>query len=215
MEHPLGKPGGAKPHNGGSHLFRGFGGQEEEVPGGVPQLRKIPLVYPVGVHHNQAFLSLAENLRQPDGRNTAAAEHIPEGETRPHGRQLIRVAYQNQTAVLGNGLQKSVEQGNVHHGHLIHNHHLGLQGIGAVPEEEHIPGVGVNGSLQQPMDGGSLLPRDLRQPLAGPSCGGGQKAFKPHLLIKGQNTVDHRGFAGAGAAGDNQKPGGGGVGECL
>ena len=130
----------------------------------------------MGVHNNQAFLSLSENFRQPDSGKASASQHIPEGKARPHRRQLIRVAYQNQPFARGNGLKQTIKQGHVHHGHFVHNYRVAFQWIFPISGKEHLPRGRVNARFQQPMDGGSVLPGDLRQPLGRPACRRGQQA---------------------------------------
>ena len=154
---------------------------EEKVAGNGFQLRQLPPVDPVGVHDDQALLGLAENLRQPHRRQLSAAEHVAEGKAGTHRGKLVRITHQNQPLSLGDGLEQGIEQFYIHHGHLVHDHRVRFQGVILVPDEEHFPGVLIDAGFQQPVDGGGVLPRYLRQPLGGPACGSGQQAAKLHL----------------------------------
>ena len=86
-------------------------------------------------------LGLPEYFRQTHGRQCAAAQHIAEGAPRSHGRQLVRVSHQNQALSLGDGPQKAVQQPDIHHGHLVHNHRVGLQRVCLIPGKVHLSRV--------------------------------------------------------------------------
>ena len=143
----------------------------------------------MGVHDDEALLGLAENFRQPHRGQHLAAEHVAEGETGAHRGQLVRVAHQHQTLALGDGQQQTVEKLHVHHGHLIHDDGVGLQGMVLIPDEDHLARAGIDIGLQQAVDGGSLLPRHLRQTLGGAARGGCQNAAQTHLAKEGEDTI--------------------------
>ena len=86
---------------------------------------------------------------------------------------------------MGNRLQEAVQQQNIHHGHLVHNHGIRFQRVILVPDKDHLSGGLVDPRLQQAMDGGRILPRDLRQPFGRSPRGGGQQTFQLHLPEKG------------------------------
>ena len=75
----------------------------------------------MGIHDDEALLSLAENFRQPHRGKLTAAEHIAEGKAGAYGGQLVRIAHKNQPFSCGNCLQKRVQQLHIHHGHLVHD----------------------------------------------------------------------------------------------
>ena len=97
---------------------------------------------PRGYRHVE-YMDFVRNRRQ-----LLTAQHIAEGKARAYRGQLIRVAHQNQTAVLRQSLHEAVQQRDVHHGHLIHDHSISLQRILCIPGEEKITGAGVNPCLQ-------------------------------------------------------------------
>ena len=143
----------------------------------------------MGIHNDQALLGLAEDLRQPHHGKVSCPDHILEGKSRPHRRQLIRISHQNQPFVSGDRPQKAVEQLHIHHGHLIYNHRIRLQGIVLVPDKAHFPGFRVDSRFQKAMNGAGILPGHLRQPLGSTACGGSQHAPQLHLSQQGQNTI--------------------------
>ena len=205
--HILGKPGGTQVPNQIGQILLGASAHEKEVAFHVAQLRGLPVIDPVGVHDNQALLGLSENLRQPGHRQLFTPEHITEGEARPHRRQLIRITNQNQALALGDGLQKVVQQLNVHHRHFVHDDGIGLQGIVLVLRKVHLPCVLIDPSFQKPMDGGSLLPGNLAHALGSPPRRGRYQTFQLHIAVEAQNAIQQSRLAGAGAAGDEQQPG--------
>ena len=157
----------------------------------------------MGIHNDQAFLSLAENFRQPYHRQDLTAEHILQRKSRAYGRKLVRITYHNKTAAFRQGAKKTVQQAHVHHRHFIYDHGFGLQGVLLVPLEEQIAGVGINGSFQKPVNGGRILAGDFCQTLGCPTCGGCQQAGNTQCPVKPQNTIEQGGLAGTGAAGDD------------
>ena len=169
----------------------------------------------MGVHNDQAFLGLAEHLRKPHRGKHTAAQTIAEGEARPYGGQLIRVAYQNDPLALGDGQQQAMQQLNIHHAHFVYNHRVALQGRGSVLGEKHFAGMGVDGGFQKAVDGAGIPAGHLADALGGPPGGGGQKGLKPHLAVKGKDTLEDGGLARAGAAGDEQKAGLGGLADGI
>ena len=124
--HVFGQSCGAQVPNELDHVLLGGPAHEEEVAFYIFQVRHFAPVDSVGIHYDQALLGLPEDLRQAHGRQRAAAQHIAEGAPRSHRRQLVRVSHQNQALSLGDGPQKAVQQPDIHHGHLVHNHRVGL-----------------------------------------------------------------------------------------
>ena len=165
----------------------------------------------MGVHDDEALLSLAEDLRQPDSRQLTAAEHIVKGETGPHRGQLVRVTHKDQTFSLRDSLQQAMQQLDIHHGHLVHDHHIRLQRIGFIPCKNHFAGVLVNTGLQQPVNGGGILSGHLGQTLGRTARRRRQKALQLHLSQQRQQAVEDGGFTGTGSAGDQQQAGAGSI----
>ena len=100
----------------------------------------------------------------------------------------------------------------VHHGHLIDDDHVRVQGILLVALKSHTcRGAALPlliqprpaGELQQPVNGPGLVARGLGHALGGAPGGGRQKDLHlPHLEVA-DDDVDRGGLAGAGAAGDD------------
>ena len=82
-----------------------------------------------------------------------------------------------------------VQQLHVHHGHFVHDHRVAFKGVVLVPDEHHVPRAGVDSRFQQPVDGGGVLPRHLRQPFRRPTGGRGQQTGQLHLSQQGQYTI--------------------------
>ena len=59
----------------------------------------------MGVGDDAALGGLAEDLRQPDDGQLTAVEAVPQHVAAAHGRQLIRVAHQQQPGTTGEGVQ--------------------------------------------------------------------------------------------------------------
>ena len=192
--HIFGQPCGAKLGNGlGSLFFRG-GADKEKVAFYIFQLRQNALIDPVGVHNDQALLRLPENLSQPDGRKDTAAEHIAERKTGANRGQLIRVAYKNHPSAGADGLKQMVQKFDINHRHFVDDHSVGLQGILGIPLEKQPAGARLDAGFQKPVDGGSILPGDLGQPLGGTARGGAQKGFQAQLIVQRQNALDNGGY---------------------
>ena len=138
----------------------------------------------MGIHNDEALLRLPENFRQPNRGKLTASEHIAKGETGSHRRKLIRISHQNQTLSLRNRQQQTVQQLYIHHGHFVHDHSIRFQRVVLIPKEEHFARMGINIRFQQPVNGGSILAGDLRQPLGSPPRGRSQQAFELHLSKK-------------------------------
>ena len=141
------------------------------------------------IHNDQTLLSLAEDFCQMHGRQHTAAQHIAEGKSRPHRRQLIRVTHQDHPLALGDRLHQTVQQLDVYHGHLVDDHHIRFQRIFLIPGKYHPARSGIDPRFQQPVNGGGILPGHFRQPLGCTARGRRQQAFQLHLSQKFQNTV--------------------------
>ena len=156
--HVLGQAGPTQLHNGVHRLGRVPPAQVEKVLGPVFQIGRRPPVDPVGVHDNGALPGLAENLGEGDGRHHAAPDQVVQHVPRPHRGQLIRVAHQHQPAVPPQRRQQRRHQGYVHHGRLVYNDRVRLQGVVLVFGKGKLSRIGVQLGLQQPVDGGGVRP---------------------------------------------------------
>ena len=187
--HIPGQTGGAKiPDQLGYTVFI-LAAHKEKVTFYIAQFRHFAVIDPVGIHNNETFLGLAENLRQPDCGKLTAAKHIAERKTGTYRRQLVRVTHQNQPFARGHRLQEAVEQLHIHHGHLVHNNRITFQRIVLIPDKDHLSAVLINPRFQQSVYGGSFFSGDLRQPFGCPACGSCKKAAELHLAQKFQNTI--------------------------
>ena len=148
---------------------------------GIPKLRHLPKVYPVGIHYNKALLRLTKNLCQPYCGKHPAAQHVTERKTGPHRRQLVRISHQNQPFPLGHRPQKTSQKQHIHHGHLVHDHRVGFQRVIFIPGKDHFPGGRVDSRFQKPVDGGGILPGDLGKPFGCPACGSRQHIFQAQI----------------------------------
>ena len=93
------------------------------------QHQRLPLKNPVRVEHDQALAVLAKNPSQHDFRHNAGIDQIAQHAARPHRRQLIDVADENQMAVRIDGAQKMVHQREIDHRSFIDDDEIRLQRI--------------------------------------------------------------------------------------
>ena len=213
--HILGQPGSAQVTNQLNHVFLGAAPHKKEVAGDGFQFRHFPPVDTVGIHNYQTFLRLAENLRQTNRRKASAAEHIIKRKAGAHRRKLVGVSHQNQPLSPGNGPEQTGQQQNIHHGHFVHYHHIAFQRIVLVLCKHHLSGGRVDTGFQESVNGGSILPCHLPQPLGRPTGGGCQKIAQLHIPQQIQNAPQDRCLTGAGAAGNQQQAGGCRLLDCL
>ena len=200
--HALGQTAGTKVQNGLHRCLSVVSSQEEEVAAApVGQRRQLPLIHQVGVHHDGRLLSLPENLRQPHHGHNSRADQVVKELPRPHAGQLVRVPHQHQPAVALQRGQQRRHQRQIHHGHLVHNHCIRLQGLLLIPGEGQHPALVVVARLQQPVNGGGLGAAQLTQALCRPACGGRQSRIQMHGVKQAQNPPQRRGLSGARAAG--------------
>ena len=156
----------------------------------------------MGVFHNEAALGLPEDMLEADGGHHPRADHLAQNVAGADAGQLVGVPYHNYPAVGPQGGQQALEQLDVHHAHLVQNHHVALEQVALVVDEADHPAGVVH--LQQAVDGGGLAAGQLAQPLGGPPGGGAEG----HPLGLAFQHVEHRldggGLAGAGPAGQHQ-----------
>ena len=194
---------GAKLGNGLHHGLRRTSSHEEEVTVLGGQNGQLPLIDRVGVHDDEALPGLAEDLRQGDRRHRAAADQIGKEISRSHGRKLVRITDQNQACLLRQGFQQAVHQKHVHHGHLIDDQRVAVQGLALVALKIHLPGLWRDLCFQKAVNGGRITSRQLRQAFCGPSRGRGQKGLSLQPVKEGQDPRQGCGLACTGSAGQN------------
>ena len=105
------------------------GGRGKRSPCRSSAGRAAPPVDQVGVADDGALGRLAEDLGEPHGGHRPAADQVGEQVPRPHRGQLVRVAHQHQPAVTPQGGQQGGHQRHVHHGGLVHDDRVRLQGV--------------------------------------------------------------------------------------
>jgi len=106
------------------------GVDEEEVRAlRCGQLRHGALVDAVRVGDDPARGRLAEHLRQPDHRDGARADHVGQHLARPHARQLVHVAHQQQRRVVGQCLQQGAHQRHIDHAALVHHQQAAVERV--------------------------------------------------------------------------------------
>gem|GEM_PF-4259933 len=78
---------------------------------------------------DEALGRLAEDLAEADAGDDLRLQEVLEDLARAHRRQLVRVAHQNQPGGRGDRREEAGEEGQIHHGELVHQDHVGLQGV--------------------------------------------------------------------------------------
>ena len=73
----------------------------------------------LGIYRDPAAGVLAEYPVQLDDRDAAAGKQLAQHSARPHGGELIGVAYHDESGVRRQGAQKRVHQQDVDHGALV------------------------------------------------------------------------------------------------
>ena len=181
------------------------------------QGRGLAPVHRVGVADDGRLGRLTENLREAEGGDPLGAEEIRQQIPGAHRGQLVRIPHQNQATVPAEGGEQGAHEGHIHHGGLVHNHRIHLQGVVLVVGKDEAPLLGVILGLQQPVDGGGLGAAGLRQALGGAAGGGGQGGAQLQMLQESKNTPEGGGLARAGPAGEEHQlpPGGGADGLLL
>ena len=83
---------------------------EEEVTAAALFLedRHLAPVDPVGVHHDEAFTGLAEDLGEAHHVDRPGTDYVAEHAAGPHRRELVHVAHQDELAAHGHGPEEVV-----------------------------------------------------------------------------------------------------------
>ena len=192
--------------------------QEEEVLALIVENDGLPPVDSVGIYHDIAGLRLAKDPIQPHGRKSPRINQIPQNVSRTNAGQLIDIADQNQAGLISDRLEQSVHEGNIHHGHLIDNDDLCLQGVELValksPQRLSLLSRAA-ADLQETVDGFRLTSSRLRHALGRPTGRGG----KLYIETLVQKIVEHGsngcGFPGPRPAGHQADPMANGCGDRL
>ena len=167
----------------------------------------------VGVLHDEAAFGLPEDMLEADGGHRPRADHLPQDVAGAHAGQLVGVPHHDDPAVGPQGGQQALEQLDVHHAHLVQDHHVALEQVALVVDEADAAPRIVH--LQQPVDGGGLAAGQLAQALGGPA-GGGAEGHPLGLAFQHvQHRLDGGGLAGAGPAGEHQAVLGDGLADGL
>ena len=159
--HPFRQAPAAQVHDGLRRALRVPAGEEKEVVIVLPQVGHLPRVHQVCVADDGALGRLPEDLGEPHGGHSPAADQVPEQIPRPHGGQLVRVSHQHQPAVIAQAGQQRRHQRHIHHGGLVHDDGVRLQRVVLPVAEDQTPTVGVKAGLQQAVDGGCLRTAQL------------------------------------------------------
>ena len=189
--------------NGLHHCLRCTSAHEEEIPILGGQNGQLPLIDRVGVHDDEALPGLSEDLRQGDGMHHAATNQVGKEISRSYGRELIRVADQNQVRLLRQGFKQAVHQEHVHHGHLIDNQRITVQRLALVALKGHLPCFGRDLRFQESVDGGCITSRQLRQAFCSATRRRRKEGLSLQTVKERQYSRQRRGLACTGAAGQN------------
>ena len=202
--HILGQAVAAQLHHRLHQRVRIAAAEEEEVALPVVQPGGLPLIDGVGVADDGGLLRLTEHLRQRDGGDHAAAEHIPQHAARPHGGQLVGVAHQHKAAAGTEGFQQGAHQLDVHHADLVHDDGVRLQRLLRVLLEGGLAGKFVIAHAESAVDGLRLLAAQLAHALGGAPRRRAEQHVQPHAAVQRDDAPEGRGLAGAGTAGQQQ-----------
>ena len=163
------------------------------------QLRHLAVVDAVRIAHDLALRRLAEHLVEADHGQALRCDQIGQHLARPHRRQLVGIAHQQQTRLFRQRRQHRLHQRHVHHRHLVdHQQIAGQRPLRATAEAP--AGLG----LEQAVQGLGLAPGALAQAPRGAAGRCGERDVDV-LADARQDRLDQGGLAGAGAAGDDQE----------
>ena len=160
----------------------------------------------MGVPDDGRLLRLPKHLPQEHRFYPLAADQIGKHVARAHGGQLIRIAHQNQTGSGPQRPQQRGKQGQVHHGHLVHNDGVRLQRFLLIFQEGHLMGRFAPVHAQKPMNRLSLHAGQFAHAFRRTTCGSRQYDVQSHLLKQGHNAPHRGGFTGTGTTGEDQHP---------
>ena len=155
----------------------------------------------MGIHNNITLRSLTENLRQFYHRKTSASNNISQDITRSHTRKLIRIAHEDQTGAVYDGLQQGIKKCNIHHGHFIYNDHICLQRILFIFFKSGIIPFCSSIQFQHPMDRPRLITGRFTHPFCRASRRSCQKNVHPLSIKIPDDCINRRCLTGSRATG--------------
>ena len=89
--------------------------QRKLAVGTGKKLRHLPAVNLMRITDNRTDLCLTENIFQTYNRHSARTDHILKHRACTHGRQLVNVTDENQTAAAGNCLKQMIRKADIKH----------------------------------------------------------------------------------------------------
>jgi len=124
---------------------------------------------------------------------------------------LIDIADQDEAGLEGQGAEEMAHEREVDHGTFIDNEQVAIQGI-VFPAEEPA-GAGLD--FEEAMDGAGREAGGFGESFGGAAGGGAEQATDFFGAEDEEEAIDERGFAYAGAAGDDEEAGVKGLAEGL
>jgi hypothetical protein len=109
------------------------------------------------IDDDAAFARLPEYFRQARHGQLAATDQIGQHLARPHRRQLIDIADDQQRCLIGQRLEHAGHKRHVDHGYLIQDKEIALEGKVGSSQETALLGI----KFEQAMDGLGLEPGAL------------------------------------------------------
>ncbi len=171
--------------------------EQEEIPRRAVAHRHLAAIDAVRVDDDVAILRLAEDRIEPRHRDYSAGDEVAQHVPRPHRRQLIHIAHQQEVTARLHGLEQVVHQQDVHHGRLIHDDHIRVKRIVLVARKAEAFG---GFDLQQPVDRLRFQAGRLAQTFGGAA----RRRAQQHRAAFGAQQLDNaardRRLACAGAA---------------
>ena len=157
----------------------------------------------MSVGDDEAHLRLTEHLGELHYGEKSGGDHIRQDIARSHRWQLIRVSHHNKSAGQRQCIHKGGKHNGVHHGELVHDDGVRLNGVSHVTCKRHALPSGALG-LQQAVDSLGLPSADFRHSLGGPARGSREHHVESPLLKEFQDAVHRGGFSGARSASENE-----------
>ena len=176
--------------------------QRKLAVGTGKKLRHLPTVNLMRITDNRADLCLTENIFQTYNRHSARTDHILKHRACTHGRQLVNVTDENQTAAAGNCLKQMIGQADIEHRSLIDNNRFRIQRIAVILTEAQT--VTRRLIFQQTMHRCCRMTGRISQPACGATGRRSQQNAAACLLQNVQNTLNDGCFTCTGTAGENE-----------
>ena len=176
--------------------------QRKLAVGTGKKLRHLPTVNLMGITDNRTHLCLTENIFQTYNRHSARTDHILKHRACTHGRQLVHVTDENQTAAAGNCLKQMIGQADIEHRSLIDNNCFRIQRIAVILAEAQA--VTRRLVFQQTMHRCRRMTGRISQPACSATGRRSQQNAAASLLQNVQNTLNDGCFTCTGTAGENE-----------